>query len=120
MMIVIGCPMISSALKPKIRSAALFQLLTIPFRSLLIIASSEDSTIAASRSAACSAPVAMVASQCSEGPAVLSRLGRLVFPAAHGLTPLFTGSTHPPEIAQEQSVYVHFNCVTPVRQTTGE
>ena len=42
----IGLPIISAAVYPKIRSAAGFQLRTMPLRSLLTIASSEDSMIA--------------------------------------------------------------------------
>lgn len=41
------CPTISAGEKPNNRSAALFQLVTVPLRSLLMIASSDDSTIAA-------------------------------------------------------------------------
>ena len=48
-MIVIDLPIISSAVYPKTRSAAWFHEVTIPFRSLLMMASSEDSTMAASR-----------------------------------------------------------------------
>ncbi len=46
MIIKIDLPIISSAVYPKIRSADRFQDRTIPFRSLLTIASSDDSTIA--------------------------------------------------------------------------
>ena len=42
----IDWPIISSAEYPKIRSAALFQLMTILWRSLLTMASSEESTMA--------------------------------------------------------------------------
>jgi len=44
----IDWPIISSAVYPKRRDAAAFQLVTMPSRSLLTIISSEDSTIAAS------------------------------------------------------------------------
>src|SRR5215831_1780436 len=47
MISVTGCPMISSAVYPNRRSALLFQLVMIPFKSLLAMASSEDSMIAA-------------------------------------------------------------------------
>ena len=47
--IVTGCPRTSSAVYPKMRSAPLFQLMTMPSRVLPMIASSEDSTMAASR-----------------------------------------------------------------------
>src|SRR5215469_16014092 len=49
MMIVIGCPRASSSVQPNIRSAERFQLLMIPSRLFEIIASSEESTTAASR-----------------------------------------------------------------------
>src|SRR4051812_17307082 len=52
MMIVIGFPITSSAVYPNIRSAARFHVVMIPLRSLLTIASSDDSTIAARRTAA--------------------------------------------------------------------
>ena len=42
--------MTSSDVYPKMRSAPLFQLRMMPLKSLLTIASSDDSTIAASRS----------------------------------------------------------------------
>ena len=45
---VMCCPIASSAVYPNIRSAPLFQLLITPSRLLLMIASSELSTIAAS------------------------------------------------------------------------
>src|SRR5579864_8902703 len=54
MITVTGFPIISSALYPNSFSALRFQLVIIPFRSLLAMASSEDSTIAARRSAASS------------------------------------------------------------------
>jgi len=41
-------PIISSAVYPNIRLAAAFQLVTTPCRFLLMMASSEDSTIATS------------------------------------------------------------------------
>jgi hypothetical protein len=44
-------PTISAAEYPKIRSAAAFQLRMVPSSVLLMMASSEDSTIAASRAA---------------------------------------------------------------------
>src|ERR1700759_3283045 len=43
----IDVPIISAAEWPNNRSAAGFQLVTVPFRSLLMMASSDDSTIAA-------------------------------------------------------------------------
>ncbi len=43
---VIGCPIISSALKPNKCVAAAFQLVTVPSSVLLMIASDESSTIA--------------------------------------------------------------------------
>jgi len=46
--IVIGRPITSAALYPKMRSAPAFQVMIVPFRSLLTIASSDDATIAAS------------------------------------------------------------------------
>jgi hypothetical protein len=45
------CPIISEAVYPNIRSAALFQEVTMPLGSLLTIASSDDATIAPSRRA---------------------------------------------------------------------
>ncbi len=48
MSIVMGCPMASLAMYPNKRSAPLFQLRMRPFKSLLMMASSEDSTIEAS------------------------------------------------------------------------
>ena len=42
----IDSPIISSAEYPKVRSAPLFQLMTMLWRSLLTMASSEESTIA--------------------------------------------------------------------------
>src|SRR3954453_21004675 len=45
-------PTISSAVYPKIRAAARFHVSTVPARLWLMIASSDDSTIAASRRAA--------------------------------------------------------------------
>ena len=48
-------PTISSAVYPKIFSAPLFQVMMTLFRSLLMMASVEDSTIAASRGEAISA-----------------------------------------------------------------
>jgi hypothetical protein len=47
MMVRMERPIISAAVKPKSRSAERFQDTTIPFRSLLMIASSLDSTMAA-------------------------------------------------------------------------
>jgi hypothetical protein len=51
MIMVIGRPMTSSDVQPNIRSAAVFQEVMRPVRSLLTIASSDDATIAASRAA---------------------------------------------------------------------
>ena len=48
----IDLPTASPDVKPNIRSAALFHDVMMPFRSLLIIASSEESTMAESRKAA--------------------------------------------------------------------
>src|ERR1051326_7916443 len=45
-------PIISPAEYPKTRSAALFQLITMPLRFLLTMASSEESTIASCNSSA--------------------------------------------------------------------
>jgi hypothetical protein len=49
MMVVIDRPTISWAVYPKMRTAASFQLWTMPSRSLLTIPSSDESMIAASR-----------------------------------------------------------------------
>jgi hypothetical protein len=49
MISVMDCPMASAAEKPKISSAPRFQEVMMPSRVLEMIASSEDSTIAASR-----------------------------------------------------------------------
>src|SRR6185503_13284123 len=49
MMMVMGLPIASWAVQPNIRSAAAFQDMITPFKSLLTIASSDDATIAASR-----------------------------------------------------------------------
>src|ERR1700685_657052 len=46
---VICCPIASSGVYPNIRSALLFQLVMMPSRFLLIMASSEEATIAAKR-----------------------------------------------------------------------
>jgi len=46
---VICCPMASSGVYPNIRSALLFQLVMMPSRFLLIMASSEEATMAANR-----------------------------------------------------------------------
>ncbi len=46
---VMFCPMASSAVYPNIRSALLFQLVITPSRFLLIMASSEEATMAANR-----------------------------------------------------------------------
>src|SRR5882724_7678566 len=54
-----GRPIISSALYPNSLSALLFQLVIVPSRSLLAIASSEDSMIAASRRCSLSASVGL-------------------------------------------------------------
>ncbi len=54
-MMVTGCPTASSAVKPKISLAAAFQLEMMPLRSSERIASSEDSTMAASLDCASSA-----------------------------------------------------------------
>src|SRR5579864_8086938 len=54
---VICCPMASSGVYPNMRSALLFQLVMMPSRFLLIMASSDEATIAANRpaiSCACS------------------------------------------------------------------
>src|SRR6476660_385558 len=51
MMMVIGLPIASAAVQPNIRSAAAFQEVMTPFKSLLTIASSDEATIAASREA---------------------------------------------------------------------
>ena len=59
---VTGRPMASAAEYPKVRSAAPFQLLIIPCRSLETMASSEDSTMAARLARACSACVDSVTS----------------------------------------------------------
>src|SRR4026207_625848 len=48
MMMVMGLPIASAAVQPNIRSAAAFQDMITPFKSLLTIASSEEATIAAS------------------------------------------------------------------------
>src|ERR1017187_113615 len=58
----IEVPIISSAEYPKIFAAPLFQVVTILFRSLLIMASSEDSTIAARRDKVISAALRSVTS----------------------------------------------------------
>ena len=50
---VTGLPRISSAVYPKRRSALLFQLVIMPSRFLLMMASSEESTIAPRSCAAC-------------------------------------------------------------------
>jgi hypothetical protein len=42
-----GCPMTSSGRYPKIVLAALFQVVIVPFKSVQMIASFEDSTMAA-------------------------------------------------------------------------
>ena len=62
MIIVIGCPMASCAVYPNIRSAAAFHAEITPLRVLAMIASSEDSTIAAYRSRISSARLRSVMS----------------------------------------------------------
>ncbi len=47
----IELPIISAAVNPNIRSAASFHDRTVPFKSLLTMASSDDATIAANRRA---------------------------------------------------------------------
>ena len=77
-----GFPIISAAVYPKMRSAPLFQLVTMPSKSLLTMASSEDSIMAArernryslSRSA-CSAALRSVISTIADstiGPSSVS------------------------------------------------
>ena len=58
----IGCPMASCSVYPNIRSAAAFHAETMPSRVLAMIASSEDSTIAAYRNRISSARVRLGAS----------------------------------------------------------
>ena len=62
MIIVIGCPMASGSVYPNIRSAAAFHAEITPPRVLAMIASSEDSTIAAYRNRISSARVRSLAS----------------------------------------------------------
>jgi hypothetical protein len=59
----IEAPIISSALYPKIRSAAAFQLVTTPSRVLPTMASTEEDTIAARRALACSVAIWVVTSR---------------------------------------------------------
>lgn len=62
---VIGCPIASSAVKRKMRSALAFQLVISPFKSSEMIASSDDSTIAASRDRRSKAELALTVSRTS-------------------------------------------------------
>src|SRR5580658_7800805 len=78
MIIVIGCPTISAAVYPNKRSAPLFQLVTMPLRSLLMMASSDESMIALSKNDAASP--------------LKSSVGDLALPV---LTPFLQHSTHP-------------------------
>ncbi len=55
-------PMVSAAAYPKIFSAPLFQLVMIPCKFLLMMASSDDATIAARRALASSARLRSVMS----------------------------------------------------------
>ncbi len=65
-------PIISAAVKPNIRSAAVFHEVTIPFRSLPTIASSLDSTIAAKSRASRSRRLVSVTSRAiSDAPAIV-------------------------------------------------
>jgi hypothetical protein len=59
---VIGCPTASDSLYPKIRCAPAFQLSITPSRFLEMIASSDDSTIAACLNRACFADLCFVMS----------------------------------------------------------
>src|ERR1051326_2039429 len=88
MRVVIDRPMISFAFQPNMRSAALFQLVTIPLRSLLTMASSEDSTMAASRSSARSAVAGMAG---FDGEGLIAR-------ASASITSAFFGFTQSPPI----------------------
>ena len=75
---VIGWPTISSAEYPKIRSALWFQLKTMPSRSLPMMASPDDSMMAASRARVSSACLRSVMSEKMPGRGFLQRLlGRI-------------------------------------------
>ena len=72
----IGCPMASCSVYPNIRSAAAFHAEITPSRVLAMIASSEDSTIAAYRNRISSARVRSVASAATASTAGSSSVTR--------------------------------------------
>ena len=71
MTIVMDFPMASSGVYPNIRSAELFHEVIMPARLLLIIASSEESTILASSARACSARrLSVISRKTSTAPSI--------------------------------------------------
>ena len=84
-----GCPTASSSVYPKMRRAPAFQLVIVPSKVLEMIASSDDSTIAASRSRASSMSLRWVTSRI----ALVTRTPPIV---STGLRLTSAGNSHPP------------------------